>query len=117
MYVSKPDLGWGILTEFYFVGMDHLPKFDMVVEASVLLQLLYNDLNGDHIRTFNKYVGALTELINMVGWDELIEVLKYHWDNERMVFRFGTKEISPKIEEIWDDINTASTGLKTRPRK
>ena len=51
MYVWKTNFGWGRLTEFCF---------DMVVEAPVLLKMWYNDLDGDHIRIYNKYVEALT---------------------------------------------------------
>ena len=55
--------------------MDRFLKFDMVVSAPPQLTMWYNDLDRDHRRTLNKYVGALTELINMDGWPELIEVL------------------------------------------
>ncbi|KAL3353030.1 hypothetical protein AABB24_020829 [Solanum stoloniferum] len=65
----------------------------------------------------NKYVGALTELINMVRWPELIEVFTGYWDNEKMVFQFGIMEITPTIEEIRDGIDTVSTGLERRVRK
>ncbi|XP_049343488.1 uncharacterized protein LOC125807795 [Solanum verrucosum] len=97
--------------------MDRFPKFDMVVEAPVLLKIWYNDLTVVHKRVLNKYIGALTELLNMVGWPELIEVLTGYWDNEKMVFRFGTMEITPTIEEIRDGIDTVGTGLERRVRK
>ena len=55
----------------------------MVISAPPQLTMWYNNLNGDHRRTRNKYVGALTELINMNGWPELVEVLMGYWiDNE-----------------------------------
>ena len=68
---------WGRenLTGCYFTDMDRFPKFDMVVSAPPQLTMWYNDLDQDHRRTLNKYVEALTELINMDGWPELIEVL------------------------------------------
>ncbi|KAH0734821.1 hypothetical protein KY285_010528 [Solanum tuberosum] len=97
--------------------MDRFPKFDTVVEVPVLLKMWYNDLTVVHKRALNKYIGALTELINMVGWPELIEVLTGYWHNEKMVFRFGTIEITPTIEEIRDGINTVGTGLERRARK
>ncbi|KAK4710383.1 hypothetical protein R3W88_004896 [Solanum pinnatisectum] len=97
--------------------MDRFPKFDMVIEAPALLKMWYNDLNTFHKRDLNKYIGALTELINMVGWPELVEVLTGYWDNVRMVFRFGTMEITPIIEEIRDGIDTVGTGLERRVRK
>ena len=86
----KSKVGWANLTGFCFVGMNRFPRFDMVVEAPPLLKIWYNDLDGDHRRTINKYVGALTELLNMNGLPELIEILTGYWDNEKMVFRFGT---------------------------
>ncbi|KAK4733569.1 hypothetical protein R3W88_007830 [Solanum pinnatisectum] len=97
--------------------MNRFPKFNMVVEAPVLLKMWYNDLNVFHKRDLSKYVGALTELINIVGWPELVEVLTGYWDNERMVFRFGTMEITPTIKEIRDGIDTVDTGLERRARK
>ena len=42
----------------------------------------YNDLNRDNRRVLNKYIGALTELVNMVGWFELIKVLTSYWDKK-----------------------------------
>ena len=59
--------------------MDRFPKFNMVISAPPQLTMWHNDLDGDHRRTLNKYVGALTELINMDGWPELIEVLTGYW--------------------------------------
>ncbi|KAK4715810.1 hypothetical protein R3W88_014148 [Solanum pinnatisectum] len=97
--------------------MNRFSKFDMVVEAPALLKMWYNDLNAFHKRDLNKYVEALTELINMVGWPELVEVLTGYWDNERMVFRFGTMEITLIIEEIRDGINIVGIGLERRVRK
>ena len=110
-------MGWVNLTSFYFVGMDCFSRFDMVVEASFLLKIWHNDLDRDHKRTLNKYMGVLTEFINMSGWPELIEVLIGYWDNERIVFRFGTVEITPTIEKIQDCIDTVGTGLERRVRK
>ncbi|KAK4726792.1 hypothetical protein R3W88_031709 [Solanum pinnatisectum] len=97
--------------------MDRFPKFDMIVKAPALLKMWYNDLNAFHKRDLNKYVGALTELINMVGWPELVEVLTSYWDNERIVFWFGTMEITPTTEKIRDEIDTVGTGLERRVRK
>ncbi|KAK4723565.1 hypothetical protein R3W88_026344 [Solanum pinnatisectum] len=94
--------------------MDRFSKFDMIVEAPALLKIWYNDINTFHKRDLNKYIGALTELINMVGWPKPVEVLTGYWDNERMVFRFGTMEITPTIEEIRDGIDTVDTGLEKR---
>ena len=37
-------------------------------------------------RTLNKYVGTLTELINMNGWSELVEVLTGYWDSQEWCF-------------------------------
>ena len=61
--------------------MDHFPKFDMVISPPPQLLMWHNELDGDHRRTLNKYVGALTELIDMDGWLELIEVLTGYWDS------------------------------------
>ena len=97
--------------------MDHFPKFDMVVSAPPQLTMWYNDSDGDHRRTLNKNVGALTELINLNGWTELIEVLTGYWDRQRMVFRFGTAEITPTLEEIRDCIDSVGTGIERRARK
>ena len=63
MYMWKPNVSWVNLTGFCFVGMNHFPKFDMVVEALPILKMWYNDLDGDHRRTLKKYVGTLTKLI------------------------------------------------------
>ena len=89
----------------------------MVVLAPPQLTILHNDLDGDHRRTLNKYVGALTELIIMDGWPELIEVLTGYWDSQKMVFHFGTGKITPTIEEIRDCIDTVGTGIERRARK
>ena len=89
----------------------------MVAEASVLLKMWYNDLDKDHRRTHNKYVGALTELLNVVGWPQLIEVLTCYWDNKKMAFQFGTVEITPIVEEMWDNIDTGGIGLERGVRK
>ena len=56
----------------------------MVVEAPLSIKMRYIDLNGDHKRTFNKYVGATTKLLNMTGCPELIKVLTSYWDNEKI---------------------------------
>ncbi|KAH0696118.1 hypothetical protein KY289_013600 [Solanum tuberosum] len=96
--------------------MDRFPKFDMIVEVPVLLKMWYNNLSMFHKRDLNNYVGALIELINMVGWPELIDVLMGYWDNEKMVFRFETMEITPTIEEIRDGIDTVGTRLERRVR-
>ena len=58
----------------------------MVVEAPPQLTMWYDNLDGDHRRTLNNYVGALTELINMNDWLEHVEVLTGYWDSHRMVF-------------------------------
>lgn len=84
----------------------------MVVRAPDMHNLWYNYLNELHGRDLNKYVRALTELINMVGWPELIEVLTTYWDNENMVFQFETMEITATIEEIRDGIDIWVQGLK-----
>ena len=68
MYMWKPNTGSVSLTELCFVDMNHFPRFDMVVEAPPLLKNWFNDLDGDHRRSLNKYVGTLTELINIKGW-------------------------------------------------
>ena len=73
---EKTNLGVGeSLTGFYFADMDRFPKFNMVISAPPQLAMWHNDLDRDHKRTINKYIGTLTELINMDGWPELIEVL------------------------------------------
>ena len=78
--------------------MDQFAKFNMVVSAPPQLTMWHNDLDVDHRRTLNKYVGDLTELIDMDGWPELIEVLTWYWDSQRMVFRFGTAEITVHLK-------------------
>ncbi|KAH0712706.1 hypothetical protein KY289_008665 [Solanum tuberosum] len=78
--------------------MAQFSKFDMVVKAPNLRKLWYYELNEFHIKELNKYIGVLTELIDIVGWPELIEDLTGYWDSEKMVFRFGTMEITPTIE-------------------
>ena len=60
----------------------------------------YNDLDGDYKRTLNKYIGALTELLNMVGLHELIKVITGYWHNEKIVFRFETGEITLTIKKL-----------------
>ena len=86
--------------------------FNMVVSAQPQLTMWHNDLNWDHRRTLNYYVGALTDLIDMDGWLELIEVLTGYWDSQRMVFRFGALKITPTLEEIRDCIDIVCTGLE-----
>ena len=80
------------------------------------LKMLYNNLDGDHSRTLNKYLGALTELLNMVILLELIYILIGYWNYEKMVFRFETVEITPTIEEIRDCVDTVDTGLNWREK-
>ena len=58
----------------------------MIIVAPSQLKMWYDNLDRDHRRTLNKYVGALTELINMNGWQELVEVLTGYRDSQRMVF-------------------------------
>ena len=70
--------------------MDRFPRYDMVIATPPQLIMWCDNLDRDLRRTLNKYVGALTELINMNGWPELVEVLTGYWDSQRMVFRFGT---------------------------
>ena len=83
----KTYLGVGkSLTTFYFAYINRFPKFDMVVSVQPQLTMWYDNLDGNHRRTLRKYVGALTELININGWPELVEVLTGYWDSERMVF-------------------------------
>ena len=72
----------------------------------------YDNLDVDHKRTLNKYVGALTELINMKGWSEIVEVLIGYWDSQQMVFWFWTTEITPTLEEIRDCIDPVGAGIK-----
>ena len=72
----------------------------------------YDNLDVDHKRTLNKYVGALTELINMNGWSEIVEVLTGYWDSQQMVFRFWTTEITPTLEEIRDYIDPVGAGIE-----
>ena len=74
------------MNSFCIVDMDRFTKFDMVIMAPPQLKMWHDNLDGDHRRTLNKYVGALTELININGWPELVEVLTGYWDSERMVF-------------------------------
>ena len=71
----KTNLGWVNLTSFCFVDIDRFPKFDMVISAPPKLTMWYNNLDVDHRRTLNKYVGAFTELIIMNDWPELVEVI------------------------------------------
>ena len=89
----------------------------MVISAPPQLTMWHNDLDGDHRRTLNKYVGALTELINMDGWLELIKVLTGYWDSQMMVFHLGTTKITPTLEEIRDFIDTVGSGIERRARK
>ena len=84
----------------------------MVVEAQPLLKMWYNDIKRDHRRALNKYVGALTELINMNGLPKLIKVLTDYWDNERMVFQLKIIEITLTIDEVQDCIDIVGTGLE-----
>ena len=105
------------LKGFYFTEMNRFLKFDMVVSAPPQLTMWYNDLDGDHRRTLNKYVGALPKLINMNGWPELMEVLTGYCDSQKMGFRFGTAEITPTLEEIRVCIDTVGTGIERRAKK
>ena len=91
--------------------------FDIVVSAPPQLTMWYNDFDGDHRRTLNKYVGALPKLININCWPELIEVLTGYWDSHKMVFHFWTAEITPTLEEIRDCIDTVGTKIERRARK
>ena len=98
----KTNLGWEKLTKNCFVDMDRFPKFDMVIATPPQLKIWRDYLDGDHRRTLNKYVGALTELINMNDWPELVEVLTGHWDSQQMVFKFGTAE----LPRLWRKLET-----------
>lgn len=53
----------------------------------------------------------------MAGWPELIAVLTCYWDNEKMVFQFGTIEITRIMEELRDCIDTVGPGLERIMRK
>ena len=97
--------------------MDRFPKFYMVIAAPPQLTMWYENLDRDHRRTLNKCLGALTELINMNGWPELVDVLMGYWDSQRMVFRFRIAEITPTLEGIRDCIDTVGTGTKWWARK
>ena len=55
--------------------MDRFPKFDVVIAAPPQLTMWYNNLDVNHKKTLNKYVGALTELINMNNCPDVVEVL------------------------------------------
>ena len=66
--------------------MNYIPKFNIVIALPPQLTMWYDNLDRDHRRMLNKYVGALTELINMNGWPEQVEVLTRYWDSERLVF-------------------------------
>lgn len=68
-------MGWVNITRSCIIGMNRFQRFDMVVNALPLLKMSYNNLDGDHRRTIDMYVGALTELINMNGWPKLIDIL------------------------------------------
>ena len=89
----------------------------MVISAPPQLTMWHNDLDGDHKRTLNKYIGALNELINMDGRPELIKVLTGYWDSQSMVFRFVMAKITPTLEEIRYCIDTVGMGLERRARK
>ena len=66
--------------------MNYIPKFNIVIALPPQLTMWYDNLDRDHRRMLNKYVGALTELINMNDWPELVEVLMGYWDSQRMLF-------------------------------
>ena len=102
---------------FLFYRHGSFPKFDMVVSAPPQLTMWYNDLDGDHRRTLNKYVDALTELININGWPELIKVLTGYWDSRKMVFCFRTDDITLTLEETRYYIDTVGTKVQRRARK
>ena len=91
---------WVDITRFRIIGMNLFQRFDMVVNAPPLLKMSYNNLDGDHRRTLDVYVGALTELINMNGWTKLIDVLTSYYNNEQMVIRLKNEEITLTIEEL-----------------
>ena len=99
----KPKYVVGKLNWFLFCRYESFSK----VRHGFRSNIWYNDLDGDHKRTLNKYVGALTKLLNMTGWSELIEVLASNWDNEKMVFRFKLQK-SPRQSKNFE---TASTHL------
>lgn len=107
----------GNLIIFCFIGINHFPRFDMVVEAPPLIKMWYNDLDIDHKTAPIKYVGALTELLNMTGWPKLIKFLTGYWDNKKIMFQFETAEITPTIKELRDCIDTVDTGLERRVGK
>ena len=113
----KTNLGWVNQTSSCFADMYHFQKFDKVVLTPPLLTMWYDNFDGDHRRTLNKYVGTLIELININGWLEIVEVLMGYWDRQRMVFRFGTAKITPTFEEIRNCIDTVGTGIERKARK
>ena len=93
------------LTCFYLIGMDRLSKFHMIVEPPLKLKMWYDNLDRDYRRTLNKNVGALTKLLNMNDWPELIEVLTGYWDNERMVFNLELQRL-PRLLRIFEIVST-----------
>ena len=97
--------------------MDRFTKFDMVIMAPPQLKMWHDNLDGDHRRTLDKYMGALKELINMNGWLKLVKVLTGYWDRQRIVFRFRTTEITQTLEEIRDRINSVGTDIESKERK
>ena len=52
----------------------------------------------------------------MNGLPELVEVLTGYWDRQRIVFRFGTVEITPTLKEIRDYIDIVGTRIKKREK-
>lgn len=97
--------------------MDRFPKFDMMITVLPQFTMWYNNLDGDRRRTLNKYIGALTELINMNGWSELLDVVMGYWDSQRMVLEFGTTEITPTLEDIRDRIDRVGIGIERKASK
>ena len=84
----------------------------MVIDTPPQLTMWYDNVDGDHTRILNKYI--LKELIDMNGWEELIEVITRYWDSQRMVFLFKIIEITLTLEEIRDCIDIVGTGRERR---
>uniref|UniRef100_A0A1S3Z360 DUF7745 domain-containing protein n=1 Tax=Nicotiana tabacum TaxID=4097 RepID=A0A1S3Z360_TOBAC len=74
--------------------------FTVVDEAPLQLQMWWYDLGENGQKWVTKYLGALTDIMKIKPWDDLIEALVTFWDPVHNVFRFSDFELTPTLEEI-----------------
>ncbi|XP_070019612.1 uncharacterized protein [Nicotiana sylvestris] len=84
----------------YKVSTIQNSPFTDVDEFLFRLQMWWHELGGDGQKWLIKYLGALTDIMNVKPRDDLITALVTFWDPVHNVFCFSDFELTPTLEEI-----------------